>query len=80
MVRVVQDSLARAGRGRASAASRRTECNAWNRIAAPAARRTVRCGRDDGTPVPVTADRREVSGISCVRRVEIQIPMLNRSG
>ncbi|PRF20656.1 hypothetical protein C6P98_20790 [Burkholderia multivorans] len=27
-----------------------------------------------------TAGRREVSGIPCVRRVEIQIPMLNRSG
>jgi hypothetical protein len=28
----------------------------------------------------VTTHIREVSGIPCVRRVEIQIPMLNRSG
>ncbi|MBN8162983.1 hypothetical protein G0D91_03825 [Burkholderia multivorans] len=35
---------------------------------------------DAGALAPRIGDESEVSGISCVRRVEIQIPMLNRSG
>ncbi|QBL84715.1 hypothetical protein EYA88_09775 [Burkholderia pseudomallei] len=39
------------------------------------------CAAPDGAPETASDPRGpEVSGISCVRRVEIQTPMLNRSG